>query len=46
MGAVAGSFGDALPVTGTGPFSMLLAVIGVVSVVVGGLLRRVGLRSS
>lgn len=46
MSAVLGAEGSAstLPVTGSGPFSILVALIGVISVAFGGLLRRIGSR--
>jgi len=46
MGAVLGAdgAGTVLPVTGSGPFSMLLALIGSVSVLFGAIARRFGHR--
>jgi len=41
-----GSAGGVLPVTGSGPFSMLLALIGLISVGIGSVLRRISGRAS
>lgn len=49
MSAVLSSEGGAagaLPATGSGPFSMLLALIGLISVGVGAVFRRLGRRAA